>query len=106
VVTFPYLLLPLAREFFDMYVIIPTVMRSHTGGLSRVRVQGETVDDVLKQLVQQHPDLQRHLFDSDGRLVSFVNVFVNDENIRDLDHGDTKLSDTDDVLLVPAIAGG
>ncbi|TWT92632.1 MoaD/ThiS family protein [Neorhodopirellula pilleata] len=89
-----------------MYVIIPTVMRSHTGGLSRVCVQGESVDDVLKQLVKQHPDLQHHLFDSEGRLVSFVNVFVNDENIRDLDQGNTKLSDTDDVLLVPAIAGG
>lgn len=89
-----------------MNVIIPTSLRQHTGGSKAVAVTGETVDTALQDLVTQHPTLRDQLFDPSGQLVSFVNVFVNDSNIRDLKNGDTAVRETDEILLVPAIAGG
>ena len=89
-----------------MKFIIPTALRKHTGGASHVAVTGATVDDALKQLIEFHPELRSSLFDDSENLVSFVNVFVNDRNIRDLDDEATKLDQTDEIQLVPAIAGG
>lgn len=89
-----------------MKVIIPTALRKHTNGQNRVDVPAETVNSALEQLVAAHPNLRPSLFDDAGQLVSFVNVFVNDRNIRDLDNGATSLKESDEILLVPAIAGG
>ena len=89
-----------------MNVIIPTALRRHTGGESEIKIPAANVGDALQQLIRQHPDLRDHLLDGDGRIASYVNVFVNDQNIRDLDDESTELDDRDEVLLVPAIAGG
>lgn len=89
-----------------MKVIIPTALRKHTGGQNHVSVSATTVQDALQQVVATHPGLKASLYDDHDRLVSFVNVFVNDRNIRDLNDGATELSDSDEILLVPAIAGG
>ena len=89
-----------------MIFIIPTALRKHTDGANQVAVTGATVDDALKQLIEIHPELRSRLFDDSESLVSFVNVFVNDRNIRDLDDEATELHETDEILLVPAIAGG
>lgn len=89
-----------------MKVIIPTALRKHTGGTRDVAVNATTVDDALSQVVNAHPELKSSLFDESDQLVSYVNVFVNDRNIRDLQNGATPLSERDEILLVPAIAGG
>lgn len=92
-----------------MKVIIPTALRKHTDGNQHVSVAAEsagTVKEALRQVTDVHPDLRDKLFDGSGKLVSFVNVFVNEQNIRDLDDEATKLNDSDEILLVPAIAGG
>lgn len=89
-----------------MNVIIPTSLRQHTGGASQVAVNGESVESAIIDLVDQHPDLKSRILDETGILVSHINVFVNDQNIRDLQNGATPLRESDEILLVPAIAGG
>ena len=89
-----------------MNVIIPTSLRQHTGGVSSVAVEGNQVDSALRDLIDQHPALKNHLLDDTGILMSHVNVFVNDENIRDLEDGATPVGQRDEILIVPAIAGG
>lgn len=94
------------KLYKSMNVIIPTSLRRHTGGEKNVVVEADSVGTALESLVHQHPDLKPHLYDDSGGLVSFLNVFVNDENIRDLDHVQTAVTERDEILLVPAIAGG
>jgi len=89
-----------------MNVIIPTSMRQHTGGVGIAQVEGKTIDEAILFLLDSHPELKPHLLDASGHLVSYVNVFVNDTNIRDLNDGNTTLNDTDEIVLVPALAGG
>ncbi|WP_372895637.1 MoaD/ThiS family protein [Stieleria sp.] len=89
-----------------MKVIIPTALRKHTDGQNHLSVTATTVEDALKQVVTAHPELRSSLFDDREQLVSFVNVFVNDRNIRDLENEATPLTESDEILLVPAIAGG
>jgi molybdopterin converting factor small subunit len=84
---------------------IPTPMREQAGGQAVVDVSGTTVREALDDLVRQHPGLGPKLFDN-GRLRPFVNVFVNDEDIRYLDDLDTKVTDGQLVALIPAVAGG
>jgi molybdopterin synthase sulfur carrier subunit len=87
-------------------VRIPTPLRGHVGGASSVELAGGTVGEVLRELSQRHEKLQGRLFNEQGELNRFVNVFLNDEDIRFLQGLDTKLKDGDGVVLVPAIAGG
>lgn len=89
-----------------MKVLIPTALRKHTGGNHQVEVTATTVGVALQQLVDSHPDLRSSLFDESDNLVSYVNVFVNDRNIRDLENEATTVTESDEILLVPAIAGG
>lgn len=84
---------------------IPSPMRDQAGGHSEVKVSGETVQAALDALVKQHPGLGPKLFDN-GRIRQYVNVFVNDEDIRYLDEMETKLTDGAVVALIPAVAGG
>jgi molybdopterin converting factor small subunit len=86
-------------------VQIPPPMRDQAGGNSEVKVAGATVQAALDALVKQHPGLGPKLFDN-GRIRQYVNVFVNDEDIRYLDEMDTKLTDGAVVALIPAVAGG
>jgi len=87
-------------------ILIPTPLRSYVGGASEVAVEARTVGDALSRLVERHGQLKKHLYAEDGRLRSFVNVYVNDEDVRYLKKGDTPLTETDVVSIVPSVAGG
>lgn len=87
-------------------VRLPTVLRPAANGQSTVSVEGETVGDVLKALVHEFPGLESNLIDDDGGVRKFVNVYVNDEDIRFLDKLDTPVTDGDEVAILPAVAGG
>lgn len=84
---------------------IPTPLRPYTGGQSTVQVNGDSVGAVLNDLTNQHPDLHQHLYDGD-KLRSFVNVFLNEEDVRYLDGVGTAVSDSDTLMIIPSIAGG
>jgi len=85
---------------------IPPVLRPSTGGEKEVPVEGATVGDALRSLAEKHPDTQRQLFSEDGALNRYVNVYLNDEDVRVLDGLDTPASDADTLVILPAMAGG
>jgi molybdopterin converting factor small subunit len=85
---------------------IPTALRAYTGGAASVTVGGETVADALRELIETFSDLGRHLRDEQGRLRSFVNIYVNDEDIRAKSGEATVLAAGDVLMIVPSIAGG
>jgi sulfur-carrier protein len=85
---------------------IPPVLRSQTGGHSEVEAQGADVGEVLRTLTSAHPDTESQLFGADGDLNRYVNVYLNDEDVRVLDGLDTAVSDGDTVVILPAMAGG
>jgi len=85
---------------------IPTALRSYTGSAARVSVGGETVEDALAELVDSFSELGRHLRDEQGKLRSFVNIYLNDEDIRTKQGEATALGDGDVLMIVPSIAGG
>ena len=87
-------------------VRIPTPLRGHVDGAASVELAGGTVGEVLQQLTSRHEKLRGRLFDDKGELNRFVNVFLNDEDIRFLQGLATPVKDGDAVKLVPAIAGG
>ena len=87
-------------------ILIPTPLRSFVGGAREVEVEAGTVGDALNSLVQRHGQLKKHLFGEDGKLRSFVNVYVNDEDVRYLNKGETPLTERDVVSIVPSVAGG
>ncbi len=87
-------------------VMIPTPLRSYTGNKDSVEVEGQTIDEVLLNLTEKYPQLKRHLFADDGRLRNFINIYVNDEDVRYLEKGDTKVKEGDIISIIPAIAGG
>lgn len=90
----------------SVIVEIPTPLRRFTGEEREVPVAGGTVHESLRAAVERHPSLERHLYTDDGKLRSFVNVFVNDDDIRHLDKENTPVSDGDRVVIIPSIAGG
>ena len=87
-------------------ILIPTPLRQYVGGQASVETQGATVADVLSALTAAHPDLQKHLFNDEGKLRSFVNIYVNDEDIRYLEKDKTAVAASDTLSIVPSIAGG
>ena len=87
-------------------VYIPTALRLFTDGTSEINLKGESVAEVITSLVDTYGDLKTHLFTNDGKLRSFVNIYLNEEDIRHLDNLNTKASENDKILLVPSIAGG
>lgn len=86
-------------------VQIPTPMRSHTEGKATVEVEGATVKGVLTELVTQFPGLKSRIFDA-GQVRRFINLFLNNEDIRFLGNLDTPVKDGDDLAIIPAVAGG
>jgi sulfur-carrier protein len=84
---------------------IPSPLREHTGGLVDVPVAGATVKDALDDLIRQYPNLSPKLFDG-GRLRPYINLFVNDEDIRYLDDMQTAVADGQVIAIIPAVAGG
>jgi MoaD family protein len=87
-------------------VIIPTPLRPYAGKQESVELKAGTVGEALSALTAKFGDLKKHLFADDGRLRSFVNVYVNDEDIRYLQKDQTPLKEGDTVSIVPSIAGG
>jgi adenylyltransferase/sulfurtransferase len=85
---------------------IPTPLRVYAGGNSEVDLQGKDVAEVMQNLVAQYPALQPHLFNAEGKLRPFVNLFLGEDNIKDLQGLETPLNDGDRLLLIPSIAGG
>jgi molybdopterin converting factor small subunit len=89
-----------------IHVQIPTALRRFTGGTAAVDCSATTLTELLDDLGRQHPELNRHLRDDNGRLRPFVNVYVNEEDIRFLGGEKYQFHDSDEVMLVPSIAGG
>jgi MoaD family protein len=87
-------------------VRIPPVLRPQTGGAPEVEAGGGTVGEVLRSLTSQHPQTEEQLFGADGDLNRYVNVYLNDEDVRVLDGLDTAVADGDTVVILPAMAGG
>ena len=85
---------------------IPPVLRSSVGGEKEVTAAGDDVGAVLRALAEQHPETESQLFSEDGELNRYVNVYLNDEDVRVLDGLDTSVSDGDTVVILPAMAGG
>jgi len=87
-------------------VRLPTVLRAHANGESTVEIPGSTVGEVVDGLVQKFPAMRSNLLADDGSLHRFVNVYVNDEDVRYLERLDTEVSEDDQVTILPAVAGG
>ncbi len=87
-------------------VILPTPLRPYAGKRESVELQASTVGEALSALTTEYQELRKHLFADDGRLRSFVNVYLNDEDIRYLEKERTQVKDGDTISIVPSIAGG
>ncbi len=87
-------------------VKIPPVLRPSVGGEKELDAPGSSVGDVLHALVEQHPATQGQLFSGDGELNRYVNVYLNDEDVRVLDGLETNVSESDTLVILPAMAGG
>ncbi len=85
---------------------IPTPLRAYTGGQAEVNVSGEKVSDALNDLTNQYPPIKPHLFNDDGGLRPFVNLFVGENNIKDLQGVDTPIREGERLMIIPSIAGG
>lgn len=85
---------------------IPPVLRPSVGGQRELTAEGADVGEVLRALVAQHPDTERQLFGADGDLNRFVNVYLNDEDVRVLEGLETKVGERDELVILPAMAGG
>ena len=85
---------------------IPTPLRTYTAGKSEVNVNGAKISEALTDLTAQYPAIKPHLFNDGGELRPFVNLFVGESNIKDLQGVDTPIKDGDRIMLIPSIAGG
>ena len=85
---------------------IPAALRDYTGGKAEMPVAGETVAHALDSLSSSHPQLRRHLYTEQGELRSYVNVFLNEDDVRTLRGLQTSIRDDDTLMIVPSIAGG
>ena len=90
----------------SVVVHLPTVLRSHAGGVKTVTADGATIGQVLDALVVQYPGLAGQVVNDDGTLHKFVNVYLNDDDVRYLDRLETKVGADDVVSILPAVAGG
>jgi molybdopterin converting factor small subunit len=87
-------------------VRLPTLLRAHADGAATVSAEGATVGEVFADLVARYPGMAGNLVDDQGGLHKFVNVYRNDDDIRYLEQLDTKVSDGDELSILPAVAGG
>jgi molybdopterin converting factor small subunit len=85
---------------------IPTPLRQYTGKQPTIEVKAGTIAEALSSLTARHPDLRRHLYTDDGKLRSFVNVYLNDDDVRYLQKEAPAVKDGDSISIVPSIAGG
>ena len=87
-------------------VKIPPVLRASVGGAKEVEASGSDVGAVLRSLAEQHPATESQLFSEEGDLNRYVNIYLNDEDVRVLDGLDTSVSESDTIVILPAMAGG
>ena len=87
-------------------VIIPTPLRKFTNNISKLVVQADTVSEIVQKLTVDFPELKKHLLDANGKIPSFINIFVDDDDIRNLRQEQTAVKESTIVSIVPAIAGG
>jgi molybdopterin converting factor small subunit len=87
-------------------VLIPTALRAFTNGEKQIEAAGSTAGEAIEAVAAAYPDIRQHLYDDAGELRSYVNIFLGDENIRELGGLDAPIADNDVLALVPAIAGG
>jgi sulfur-carrier protein len=87
-------------------VRIPPVLRPSVGGEKELSADGSTVGEILGRVAESHPDTQAQLFAPDGGLNRYVNVYLNDEDVRVLDGLDTVVGEADTLVILPAMAGG
>ena len=87
-------------------VKIPPVLRASVGGEKEIEAAGSTIGEVLRALVEAHPSTEAQLFGADGQLNRYVNVYLNDEDVRVLDGLDTSVGESDTLVILPAMAGG
>lgn len=90
----------------DVTVMIPTPLREHTDGESEVEAQGETVGEILDDLDERFPGLKERICTEDGELREFLNIYMNDEDIRFQEELQTPVEEGDSLSIIPAIAGG
>lgn len=90
-----------------MTIFIPTPLRPYAGGQPSVEVSAATIAEALSSLTSAHPELKKHLFTEEGKLRAFVNLYLNDEDVRYLPAKDaTNVTATDTLSIIPSIAGG
>ncbi len=87
-------------------VRIPTPLRPMTGGKNEVEITGNTIAEIIENLGAAHPGIKERLYDEQGEVRRFINIYVNEEDIRFLTGKETPLKDGDEVSIIPAIAGG
>jgi MoaD family protein len=87
-------------------VLVPAALRSFTERQSDIEVSADTIGAAIKAVAEKYPSIEKHLYKEDNTLRDFINVFLGEENIKNLNGLDTKIKDGDTVMLVPAIAGG
>jgi molybdopterin converting factor small subunit len=87
-------------------IIIPTPLRKFTNNTAKLQIKGGTVSESIQELTTNFPELKRHLLDDKGQIRSFVNIFVGDSDIRDLEQEQTIIKEDAVVSIIPAIAGG
>ena len=85
---------------------IPPVLRASVGGEKEIQADGDSVGEILRAVASDHPDTQTQLFAADGELNRYVNVYLNDEDVRVLDGLDTAVGTGDTLVILPAMAGG
>ena len=85
---------------------IPPVLRPSVGGERELSAEGSSVGEILRSVADSHPDTQTQLFGADGALNRYVNVYLNDEDVRVLDGLDTAVTESDTLVILPAMAGG
>lgn len=90
-----------------MTIFIPTPLRPYVGGQPQVAIQASTISEALSMLTGLHPELRNHLFTAEGKLRAFVNLYLNDEDVRYLPAKEaTEVQATDTLSIIPSIAGG
>jgi molybdopterin synthase sulfur carrier subunit len=85
---------------------IPPVLRASVGGEKELSADGSSVGEILKAVAENHPDTRTQLFAADGGLNRYVNVYLNDEDVRVLNGLETEVGETDTLVILPAMAGG
>jgi adenylyltransferase/sulfurtransferase len=97
----------LFREMREMTILIPTPLRQYAGKRDSINVQASTINDALSKLTGEHPELKRPLFTEEGKLRAFVNLYLNDDDVRYLaEKENTRVNDGDSLSIIPSIAGG